>query len=174
MGYCMNQIGSSFHIKAKNIQPALKALQDHFNETGDTSWISSREVIEAKTFHEAMKACRWDVSHAVDSNCFKDIFAIQFNGEKLGADETIFNVIAPYVEAGSYIEIAGEDDLHWRWNFDGQGVTEVGAEVDYGGNRKIVEAILEQKKILPTLIGIHSGLDARIHEALSRKRSRRL
>jgi len=167
MGYCINQIGSRFCIKAKNIKPALQALQDYFKEVGDKSWISGHEVLDASTFVEAMKACRWDVGMGKEVS---DIVEIQFNGERLGDDESIFNVIAPYVESGSYIEISGEDDCHWRWNFDGQAVVQNYAEVDYEGNKTIVEAILEQKKILPTLIGIHPGLDAKIHEALSRKK----
>jgi hypothetical protein len=162
MGYYINQVGSNFCIKAKNIQPAFKALKGHFIETGDASWINANEVINAKTFQEAMEACRWDVNSKVD------ICEIQFNGEKLGDEETILNVIAPYVEAGSYIEMSGEEDSRWRWSFDGQRVTEVDAEIDYEGNRVIVEAILKHKKILLTLLGIHPGLDARIHEALSK------
>lgn len=64
MGYCMNQTGSSFLIKAKNVKPALQALKDHFKEVGDKSWVSGEEVMGASTFVEAMKACRWDVGHS--------------------------------------------------------------------------------------------------------------
>jgi hypothetical protein len=175
MGYCMNQTEAQFTIKKKNIEPALKALKDHFTETGDCSWIYSKEIINAQTFKEAMKACRWHVGGAggsfgaAERAVEVDIEEIYFEGEKSGNDATIFNVIAPYVESGSYIQMVGEDNSQWRWIFDGKACTEISGEVDFEGNREIVKAILKQKKILLTLIGIHPGLDVKIRQVLSRK-----
>ena len=39
--------------------------------------------------------------------------------------------IAPYVEAGSYIEMYGEDGDKWRYVFDGKTVKEVYPKVEW-------------------------------------------
>jgi hypothetical protein len=167
----MNQIASVFTMKKENVEPAFKALKEHFTEVGDKSWISGANVLRAKTFKEAMKECRWDIGTTLKYPVSGQVIQISFNGEKLGDDESVLNVIAPYVEAGSYIEMSGEDDNHWRWEFDGSSCTQKYGEVTYGDHREIVEALLKHdRKFLLTLVGIHPGLDARIHEALSQRR----
>jgi hypothetical protein len=40
-----------------------------------------------------------------------------FVGEKLTNDFEMFEAIASFVEKGSYIQMAGEDFLIWRWYF---------------------------------------------------------
>jgi hypothetical protein len=165
MGYCINQTEQKFTIEKKNIQPAWNALKDFFTKKGDLSWVNASQVLKATFFEDALSECRWGIRTDATSG---DICDIYFEGEKLGEDEKILNAIAPYVERGSFIGMSGEDNLQWRWVFDGQTCTELDADIDYVGYRDMVLAILKQKKILPTLIGIHPGLDAKIHEAMSK------
>ncbi len=49
----------------------------------------------------------------------KDVIGITQQVEYLGEERIIFNVIAPFVEEGSFIEIVGEDGETWRWVFEG-------------------------------------------------------
>lgn len=51
---------------------------------------------------------------------------LEFHGEKLrdSALEAL-RAIAPFVAAGSYVEMMGEDNAMWRWVFDGVTVHEL-------------------------------------------------
>ena len=44
---------------------------------------------------------------------------IEFDGATFHDEDAVFSAIAPYVEAGSYITMSGEDDEWWCWYFDG-------------------------------------------------------
>jgi hypothetical protein len=54
-----------------------------------------------------------------------DIIGLEFDGEKIGDEETLFEAIAPAVEKGSYIQASGDDGEIWRWVFDGETCTAV-------------------------------------------------
>ena len=180
MGYCMEQREGKFTIKAGNVAGALAAIKAldpdapgahpggsrssggkvsrHF------SWVDTEDFRNAETLSEALKAWRWGVTHGVDSKGRNKpgVAGLYFEGDKRGDDKTLFDAIAPYVEPESFLEMSGEDNVIWRWVFDGKECVEVQAEVDWGRNREIVEALLEHKGILPTLIGIHPALDVAI------------
>ena len=123
MGYCMKQRNSNFYVVDE--EAALEAIKglagketmgpEHF------SWVDTREFLYADTFEEAMNAWRWETD--------SDWKYILFTGEKLGDDNLLFDAIAPYVEAGSYIEMLGEDGQIWRWIFDGKTCREVTAKI---------------------------------------------
>jgi hypothetical protein len=60
------------------------------------------------------------------------VIGIMFEGEKSDStEEEMFNVIAPFVKAGSYIEMQGEDGARWRWVFDGETCKEKNAEISW-------------------------------------------
>ncbi|MFX8696332.1 hypothetical protein ABTM58_19800, partial [Acinetobacter baumannii] len=40
----------------------------------------------------------------------------------LGGEEEFLKLLAPFVVAGSYIEMTGEDGAQWRYVFDGESV----------------------------------------------------
>jgi len=50
---------------------------------------------------------------------------MEFEREKIGQEDLLFDAIAPWVREGSYIEMSGEDDAMWRWVFRGGGCHEV-------------------------------------------------
>lgn len=123
MGYCMEQRSSKFYVLDE--EAALEAIKGlAVKETmgpGHFSWVDTREFMMADTFEEAMSAWRWKTE--------SDWKYILFEGEKLGDDKLLFDTIAPYVEAGSYIEMDGEDGEIWRWIFDGKTCREVTAKI---------------------------------------------
>ena len=113
---------AEFSMSSEYFPEALKAIKDlagqetindgsgkHF------SWVVTERFLSATTLPEAMKEWRWKV--AIDDTK-GNVIGIDFMGEKLGDDEALFNAIAPYVTAGSFIEMQGEDASIWRWVFD--------------------------------------------------------
>ena len=136
MGYCMDQRAADFTIKSENKGKALEAIKGLATQTkrmgggssrGERwfSWVTTKEFVEAGTLLEAISAWRWEANESENG----DITDIYFHGEKLGDDTIFLEAIAPYVEAGSYIEMQGEDGSIWRWVFDGRGVVEQAAKI---------------------------------------------
>lgn len=122
MGYCISQIESKFDLPKAHFEEALKAIQGlHGQETikdsfGEHfSWVDEN-FFEINDLVEMLKEWRWSVGLGLDGS----IGSIQFTGEKMGDDGIMFRAIAPFVGAGSYIEMQGEDGARWRWTFDGK------------------------------------------------------
>jgi hypothetical protein len=122
MGYNMYEVSDSVHIKQKSFAKALdiiKSLMGHKEgQIKDSSgyhfsWVDTNRVLRAKTLEEALKAWRW--APRIDEG---DIVGLEFKGEKLGDDFTLFQAIAPFVEDGSFIEMRGEDGAMWKWSFN--------------------------------------------------------
>lgn len=132
MGYYINQVDSNFTIKKENVQKAWDALIElfkiekksiHDSSGWHYSWITTEDVLNAKTFEDAMDEARWEV---FTNPLNGDVNSIYFNGEKYGGDETIIlGSIAPYVENGSYIIMQGEEGERWKWKFINGMVEEV-------------------------------------------------
>ena len=120
MGYCMTQMDQNFKMKGENIPMAWEALKKKLDGKTITSWVDNRAAINASSFEDTMKRCRWEV----EIEDTRDIEYIEFYGEKLGDDMAVFEAIAPYVEPDSYIQMQGEDGYIWRWVFDGKSVVE--------------------------------------------------
>lgn len=130
MGYCMDQMYSEFHIKAENRAPALAACLALAREGGDFHWVSANDFIKAKSLEEVLDVWSWSPDKDENNN----IVGLCFEGEKSGADFTLFETIAPFVEKGSYIEMQGEDGARWRWVFNGKTCKEVYAKLDWGND----------------------------------------
>jgi hypothetical protein len=129
MGLGMTQAGAKFEIKAENKEKALIALKRTINliskmtgGTPDNKEFSSidMEYINSRTLEEALECWNWGVENDSDGN----IINISFLAEKVGDYKVMFNIIAPFVENGSYIHIWVEDTwrrplsiLQW-WNFE--------------------------------------------------------
>lgn len=122
MGYCINQRDCNFTIKADNVSKALDAIREFIADDANTrfAWVDMLSLRSARTFETAMKAWRWHAEWTLNG----DVRGLFFRGEKLGNDIFLFQVIAPYVQPGSYIEMSGEDGALWRWYFDGIKVIE--------------------------------------------------
>ena len=128
MGYSISQGDTKFRVKANNLQAAAEAISKglHFHQT-----ISVVEALEED---------RWEAN--VDPTT-GDIVDVEFIGEKGSQDllkEDVLYWLAPFVEAGSYIEMAGEDHAQWRWVFDGKAVKTVHAKINWSldaGSRRM-------------------------------------
>ena len=133
MGYCMHQGESKFRIAAQNrghVREAIRMMAQYAKDarSGHYAWVTTQDLVTARTDVEAFEAWRWEIRIDAHDN----VIGIDFQGEKLGDDLAMFNVIAPFVERGSFIVMHGEDGETWRWYFDGVTCKEQTAQVSFG------------------------------------------
>ena len=135
MGYCITQSGTEhrFIIRAQNFEAAHAAIKSlHGRETCNSSGgphfrFVDNNFHERKSLKTILGAWRWSVTRSA-ALAGGDIIAIEFEGEKSGDDDLLFETLAPFVEADSCIEMEGEDGASWRWEFDGKTVRNVFSE----------------------------------------------
>lgn len=76
---------------------------------------------QPRTLERALAAEDW----SVETNKSGDIVNILFMGEKMGDSLELFEAIAPWVQAGSYLCVILDNDPV-RWFFDGKALIEQG------------------------------------------------
>ena len=128
MGYEIGIHDSEFHIDNEDTQAALNAITEMMDEAGHTprdkafAWMNGVDPDEWDYLKEAMKDWRFPVEFDDELN----VVGINFTGQKIGDEEQMFDVIAPYVETGSYITFFGRGDgYRWRIEFHEDEVEEV-------------------------------------------------
>jgi len=127
MGYQISSYNNPFTVLQEKQRGALQALKASLCGTGTYSWASDSALKASRTLGQALEELGWDPSYRSDED--DTIIQLRFSREKLGDEDTWLKVIAPYVEAGSYIEVLGEERERWRWVFDGESMREVRARV---------------------------------------------
>lgn len=153
MGYCMQVRAESFHIKGENMAgaiAAIKALDGKEAEMGASggvyrggaceskhySWVRNGFSERHSTLEGLLKEWGWypEINHDPNgSGAEWEAFGINFEREKIGDEQILFNAIAPFVEPGSYIEMVGEDGTIWRWYFDGKECHEQTGSANFKG-----------------------------------------
>jgi len=133
MGYSIQQRDQSFFVPHSRLPAMVASIQDLAGQETirDGSGYHFSWVEQGFDKHDdpndILRAWRWSPEFDDRGN----IDTIYFNGEKLGDCNMLFEAIAPYVKAGSYIEMTGEDGARWRWCFDGTTMTEKTAKVTW-------------------------------------------
>lgn len=139
MGINIYDMESICRIKKSNFDDALSAIRslqggetvrkEHFSGMegpNHYSFVTTSKFMEAETFIDAMAAWRWGFEEDENGDAYDPCFL----GEKLGDEEILFRKIAPFVEAGSFIQVYCHDDEKiWRWVFDGASVRREYAEI---------------------------------------------
>lgn len=125
MGYYIYQRDCKFRLNKSDFDQAYKACLSMPDE--DYSWISSSWKKDCATLPEVLDEWRYSPVFDTDGN----IVNLEFTGQKYGSCTALFNVIAPFVESGSYIEMYGEDGAEWRFTFKDQKFSEVYPEVSW-------------------------------------------
>ena len=115
MSYSIGQGASEFKVSAKNAKGALVVLKAAV-EKRNFAWVSKNEVLKATNLDDALHAFGWSFLYTSPEG---DYEGIECNNEKLGDEDALFAMLAPFVEANGYIEMSGEDFDRWRWVFDG-------------------------------------------------------
>jgi len=109
MGVCIRQLGGEFFMAAKDKAEAFKVakpLHGHYVRKGDTD--------DCLNLGEVLRTWGYEAREDAEGNIVK----FSCENEKLGDEHELFKAIAPWVKAGSYLEMSG-DYGQWRWIFDG-------------------------------------------------------
>lgn len=136
-GYSANLRDSSFFIAARRKREALAAIKDLFTPEkierlgsyGKYSWVNTGDALAARSLPTMMGEWGWPVELDEDDN----VVGIQFDAgdNKLGSEPALWGALAPFVRAGSYLAMVGEDGEHWRWWFDGRNCYRQEARIVY-------------------------------------------
>ncbi len=147
MGYCIRMDEAKFHVRADRKEAALDALRAMWLDPDSTmgggvyqhgkrsqaffSWMNASSLAEGTcaTFEQGMDDWRYPVTNDPEGN----VVDISFEGEKIGDEDQMFRAIAPFVTAGSYVAMLGEDGARWRFVFDGSTVEQQQARVVWDG-----------------------------------------
>lgn len=122
MGYYIKTIRSSFYIHDE--AGALAALRSLGNGKGHPRalgssfmWMRNEDPSKATSVREALRMWMYDYDAQRRE--------LRFMAEKIGDEDIMLRAIAPFVEAGSWVDMAGEDAYRWRWSFDGHRLSDV-------------------------------------------------
>lgn len=119
MSYEMVQLGQEFKIKAEHKDAAFKSLNKWAKkieaEYRKKYGVCYSPVGGANNLEDALSCLGWDA----DLNATGDITELYFKGERLHDEDDWLEIIAPYVQRGSRLEMRGGDDYLWCWYFDG-------------------------------------------------------
>ncbi len=118
MGYCVTMTNAQFFIAEENKYEAYRAYKTSFG--GHSS-------LPIHSIEDALKYSGYIAENDAEDN----IIGLEYNGEKLGYAEKLFEIIAPYVRSGSFIEMMGEDHSMWRWVFTDGMLEEITPKIEW-------------------------------------------
>lgn len=110
MSYTIHQTNSAFYISEENLTPAFTALKALCE---DRNWYNGLRKI--RHLEDAVGRFGWNMEFDDDGN-ISDIKLLRDYAEN---EQAMFSALAPYVKAGSFIQMSGEENEIWRWVFDG-------------------------------------------------------
>lgn len=116
MGYHMFLLHSDIFISQEKHDSALATIKSAMAAEGkreEFAFVSKQSCLLVETFVDVMRIWRWLPECDDDGN----IVSLDFLGEKLGNEDFLFGVIAPFVKDGSNVQMAGEDGRVWQWLF---------------------------------------------------------
>jgi hypothetical protein len=117
VGYYIHLRDQNFLLPADQKYHALGAIKEATADLAakgrSYSWVTMSHLLQAKTLEDALEEFGWKPQVDSDGN----ITGFDFWGTKIGSEEELFSIIAPYVEDNSYLEVGGEEGAMWRWAF---------------------------------------------------------
>lgn len=125
MGYSARVFVNNFRIKEENKRSALKAIREKVKETFHSQKKFFRCTDDAALLHagileDVLEEIGWLPVTDPETG---DIVNLSMTCDKLGDEDQLFSVIAPFVEVGAFIEFHGSHDEKWRLVFDGNTVS---------------------------------------------------
>ena len=151
MSYNIYSREQKFRITANKKEAAFAALKE-----------SGVRVNERTTsLEDALEELGWSsdmILQKKDKNGKKrktkgagDIVGLYFDREHLTDEvEDTLDAIAPFVDAGSYMEFEGEDMCVWRYLFDGEKVDEIYPTVDWM-KPLLIHTVEDEYQIIPSV-----------------------
>ena len=119
MGYYVSMTNVKFFMAEVNKYHAYRAFK------ASPLAADVREPIHS--VEDALNAFGYIAENDAEDN----IIGLEYNGEKLGYAEKLFEIIAPYVRSGSFIEMMGEDHSVWRWVFTDGMLEEITPKIEW-------------------------------------------
>lgn len=117
MGYNIIVLETNFRVVKENTDAVLATLKSFCqSQPQNYAFVQNDVVLKASDIYDALAEWRW-LPLIDDEGNVEDL---EFTGEKLGGEQVLFDAIAPFVEAGSYIVAARDDGRVWRWRFNAQ------------------------------------------------------
>lgn len=117
-------------VKQTMLNPATMDEHAHGFAAGEKqySWTETAKLRKATSIYDFIRQFVDDLSLDDENDVYT--FRIEFNSNA-GDEEFLFETLAPFIEAGSYIVWTGEGGEHWRWEFDGTKMKTVTGRVVY-------------------------------------------
>ncbi len=119
MGYCVSMTNLKFFIEEVNKYYAYKAFK------ASPLALEVQEPIHS--IEDALDYFGYTAKNDVKDN----IIGLEHNAENLSDEEKLFDIIAPYVRSGSFIEMVGEDSEMWRWVFNDGTMKEITPKIEW-------------------------------------------
>lgn len=117
MGYCIYLEESNLKIKKDNMDKILNTLSDFFEGGESLRWVNGFNIEDMIPENEYDKPLTleeiWDDLRYIIKEDGDYYIIDEFDGEKLGDDLKLFQLIAKYCENG-YLQFCGEDGDHFR------------------------------------------------------------
>lgn len=115
MGYRAKLIGQQFYIASPDKRTAFLAAKPQYGQ-----WVHKGDTDGCRDLVDVLNLWGWEATE----NDAGHIIKLDFTNEKLGDEVKVWCAIAPWVKAGSYLEMSGEEGHLWRWCFNGTTCTE--------------------------------------------------
>ena len=113
MGYSVYVNETNFMIKKENQEKAFNACKKQLINADLYSWVKQYDLDKADHISHYFEAFGWDYETDSEYN----IVDVVMENEKIGDEDEFFEILAPFIEDGSYIEFYGKDGRKWRWVF---------------------------------------------------------
>jgi len=134
MGYAVRLIKGEVVIPAAKSDAALSAIREldahgelkggWSRDKGDVkhphwSFTSPARIAAASSLEDMLRAFRFAPILEPDG----ELYGVEFVGENRGDELHLWTVLAPFVDPGGEMIWLGEDDLLYRWTFDGKSLS---------------------------------------------------
>lgn len=113
MGYYITQGETEILIKAEHHRAIVSKIKDFVRHGNHFDWTDDNVILNAIDLPTIFDEIGWELEYNDG-----DVVGIEFVYEKLGSEDVFFELIAEFVEDGSYITIHGECEDSWRYVFN--------------------------------------------------------
>ena len=114
MGYYITQGETEILIKAEHHMAIVQKIKEFVYGGNHFDWTNDNTILNTFSVEIIFSEVGWNPQYDEQG----DIIGLEFVCEKLGSEDVFFELIAEFVEDGSYITIHGECEDSWRYVFN--------------------------------------------------------
>lgn len=133
MGYYFNMRDQDFKIEPQRVHGAHKAILQYlegnlyFEHFKDDCYVRRSRNRCNGSFEECMGYLGYGIEKSSDGGYDQ----IWLDHEKFDDEDGIFQILAPFVSDGSFIEFCGEDGAIWRYAFNNGEFAELSPKIEW-------------------------------------------